>query len=258
MKKKLLATGLAFLATPLLAQNPLIVAPKAYKLWFENDWVRVVRVHYGPREQVIAHDHTPTSTAYVYLNNSGPVVFNHLDKDYGGVTREPTKAGAFRVYYGLQEVHEVSNASDLPSDFLRVEFKTVATGEMGLKGKFFRESYPEGDVFQKIQFENEQIRITRLNWPVGKKVRFAATPTVPTLVVALSESGSSVSVDAASKKTRVDLGHGQSRFIGLKQSEEWENTGKGPIEVLRFDFKTPPMSKEDLEKKNKKHEHAKS
>lgn len=258
MKKFICAMALALSATPLLAQNPLMVAPQAYKLWFENDWVRVVRVHYGPHERVVAHDHTPTSTAYVYLNDGGKVVFNHLDKDYGAVTREATKAGSFRLYYGLQEVHEVSNTSDVPSDFLRVEFKTVPTGEMGLKGKFFREPQLEGDSLHKVHFENEQIRITRMIWPVGGRGSFATTATEPTLVVAMSEAGSSIDVQVAGKKSRVDLAHGRSRFIGLDQREEWQNAGASSIEILRFDFKTRPLSKEELEKRGQKHEHVKN
>jgi hypothetical protein len=46
------------------AQDPLKVAPQAYKLEFENEWVKVVRVHYGPREKIPAHDHTERSAAY--------------------------------------------------------------------------------------------------------------------------------------------------------------------------------------------------
>ena len=38
-------TGAAF------AQDPLKVAPQAYKLEFENEWVKVMRVHYDPHEK---------------------------------------------------------------------------------------------------------------------------------------------------------------------------------------------------------------
>jgi len=40
---------LLFLVTPLHAQDPLRLLPDAYKLEFENEWVKVVRVHYAPR-----------------------------------------------------------------------------------------------------------------------------------------------------------------------------------------------------------------
>jgi hypothetical protein len=140
------------------AQYPLKVAPQAYKLEFENEWVKVVRVHYGPREKIPAHDHTERSAAYVYLNDGGPVIFKHIGLEYGPVTRPATKAGSFRLYKAIKEIHEVENTSELPSDFLRVEFKTRMVDEKTLRGRFHREPWPAGENYQKEQFEDEQIR----------------------------------------------------------------------------------------------------
>lgn len=41
-------------------QDATKTAPHAYKLRFENEWVRVIRVHYEPREKIPAHTHTDT------------------------------------------------------------------------------------------------------------------------------------------------------------------------------------------------------
>jgi hypothetical protein len=250
---KLLPPALMAIATTIYAQDPLVVAPQAYKLWFENAWVRVVRVHYAPHEQVVAHDHTSTSAAFVYLNDSGKVIFDHIDKDYSAVTRDPTKAGSFRLYYGLQEVHRVSNISDLPSEFLRVEFKTEPKGEMTLKGKFFRDSHRDGETFRKTQFENEQIRITRMLWPPGKSVEIKTTAEEPSLIVALTEIGASVEVRAQNTTSLLKLDMGRSRWVGVNSEETWENKGSADLEALRFDFKTPPMSKAELERRSRKH-----
>ena len=247
---------ISLLASTALAQDPLKLLPQAYKLQFENDWVKVVRVHYEPREKLAAHEHTQAASAYVYLNDGGPVVFNHIDKDYGAVTRPATKAGSFRVYRGLQELHEVENKSDLPSDFLRVEFKTEPVNEKSLFGRYHREAYPAGENFQKVQFENEQIRITRLVCAPGKKLDVTTGPGEPTLLIALTQSQLKVNLTKG-KSARLNLGLGQSRWIELNQQEQFENSGSSPAEMLRFDFKTKPLSREMLEK-NKKHEHPKN
>jgi hypothetical protein len=181
--------AIALLAITAPAQDPLKLLPQAYKLQFENDWVKVVRVHYGPREKLPAHEHTQTASAYVYLNDGGPVIFNHIDQVYGAVTRPATKAGSFRLYRGLQELHEVENTSDLPSDFLRVEFKTDPVNEKSLKGRYYREEHPAGEIFQKVQFENEQIRITRLACAPGKKLDISTDASEPTLLIALPRRG---------------------------------------------------------------------
>ena len=250
------AIVISLLAVTALAQDPLKLLPKAYKLQFENDWVKVVRVHYEPREKLAAHEHTPTASAYVYLNDGGPVVFNHIDKDYGAVTRPATKAGSFRVYRGLQELHEVENKSDLPSDFLRVEFKTDPVNEKSLKGRYHREEYPAGENFQKVQFENEQIRVTRLICAPGKRLDLSTSSGEPTLLIALTSSQFRVN-RIKGKSEQLNLGLGQSRWIELNKQEQFENAGGDPAEMLRFDFKTKPLAKEELEK-NKKHEHPKN
>lgn len=52
-------------ASPL---DPLRVDPKHYTLEFENDQVRVLRVHFGPREKGSRHEHTMDHLV-VYLND---------------------------------------------------------------------------------------------------------------------------------------------------------------------------------------------
>ncbi len=256
MKIFCLTAILGLLTIPVFAQDPLKVAPQAYQLHFENDWVKVVRVLYAPHEKIAVHDHTPTATAYVYLNDSGPVIFKHKDTTYGPVTRQPTKAGGFRLYRGIQEVHEVENTSDLPSEFLRVEFKTEVKNENSLRGKFFREEYPAGKNFQKVQFENDQIRITRLVCAAGKTIDVSANASEPTLLVALSTATFKAS-RSNGKNGKLTLGLGQTEWLAINQQEQLENLDKTPVELLRFDFKTKPLSKEELEKK-KKHEHPKN
>jgi hypothetical protein len=71
----LIAT-ISLVAISSVAQDPFKVAPKAYKLDFENEWVKVARVHYAPHEKIPVHDHAKTAAAYVYLNDGGPVIFD--------------------------------------------------------------------------------------------------------------------------------------------------------------------------------------
>jgi hypothetical protein len=256
MKICRIAIAIFLLAVTSEAQDPFKIAPQAYKLQFENEYVKVTRVRYAPNEKIPAHEHTLTASAYVYLNDSGPVVFKHIDKDYGAVTRPPTKAGSFRLYRGLQELHEVENKSELPSEFLRVEFKTDPVNDKGLRGRFYREDYPAGENFQKVQFENEQVRITRLVCAAGRKLDTSTTASVPSLLIALSPADFEVS-GGKSKTKKLKLGLGQARWIALNQQEQLQNIGSAPAEMLRFDFKTRILTKEELEK-NKKHEHSKN
>src|SRR5688572_32368542 len=118
------------------AQEGTVTLPRNYKVQFENAWVKVTAVRYGPNEKLPGHAHTPNPAAYVYLNDGPPVIFRHV----GGsaATRAATTAGTVRVYRGLEEVHEVENTGNAPSEFLRVEFKTAGLSPDTLRGKFAR------------------------------------------------------------------------------------------------------------------------
>lgn len=245
--------ALCLLSTLATGQDPTKTLPNNYKLQFENEWVKVTRVHYGPHEKLPSHRHTQTASAYVYFNDSGPVVFKHIGLDYGAVTRPATKAGSFRLYRGLTEMHEVENLSELPSDFLRVEFKTEPINDKGLRGRFYREAYPPGENFQKVQFENEQVRITRLVCVKGKPTKISTSPAEPALLVALTASNLELNKGRVLLSSSLDAG--KTLWISSGQEKTVSNSGltNQPVELLRFDFKTKPLSKEMLEPK---HQHA--
>ncbi len=243
-----LLIGLAMVA---FTQDPTKVVPAAYQLAFENEYVRVERVHYAPRVKLPEHDHTAYGTAYVYLNDAGPVKFGHIGLAYGAVTRPAVKAGSFRLYKAVKETHTVESLSDTPSDFLRVEFKTATAKDPNtLRGKFFRpnagEAVPTNENFQQVQFENEQVRITRLLCAAGKACEFALNAKEPSLLVALTD----IQFKPARGKS-VKFAAGQTRWLASGKREQWLNAGKAMAEWLRFDFKTAPLKAVEIEAPHK-------
>lgn len=222
------------------AQDPLAVSPEAYRLEFENAWVKVVRVHYAPKAVVAPHFHTERPSAYVYLNDGGPILFKHEGLPYAVVTRPATRAGSFRVYKGIHEVHSVENPTETPSEFLRVEFKTEPLDDASLRGKFFREPSVPPAAMQRMQFENAQMRITRVLVPSGDTLDVTATAGQPTLLVALTrgEFGARSSTGLGVGR-RLQIGHTGWLEAGVGG---WVRPiGSTPFEVLRFEFKTRPV-----------------
>jgi hypothetical protein len=216
---------LVLLAAPLAPQDAVTTLPDAYKLQFENAWVRVIRVHYGPNAKLPLHTHTKYGAAYVYLNSAGPVIFRHDGEATGAVTRPATRAGSFRLYRAIQELHAVENTTAAPSDFLRVEFKTEPLEEPTLRGRFFRDSSPETHI-ERVQFENAQVRITRILVGPGRSLA-VKTAAEPALLIAL---------------TNTSFGTiGKERWLEAGSSLKLENAGAEPSEALRFDLKTRPV-----------------
>jgi quercetin dioxygenase-like cupin family protein len=100
------------------AQDGATAHTQNYPTLLDNEQMQVVRVHYDPHEDLPVHDHSRYPTVYVYLSNSGPV------------TRRPVRAGWFRVSPGRLEKHQVANLGPMASDFLRVECKQIALGQI--------------------------------------------------------------------------------------------------------------------------------
>src|SRR5215475_4578746 len=243
---------ISLLAAPSSAQDPVKVAPQAYKLDFENDWVKVLRVHYAAKEKIPEHDHPSTAAAYVYLNDSGPVIFKHVGLSYGAITRPATKARGFRVWYAVKETHEVENTGDKPSDFVRIEFKTEPVNARSLRGKFQPEEYAPDENYQKVQFENEQIRATRLAVAPRKKLALSAAANEPALLVALTPASFKFKKGKAGP-SKLSLDAGKTEWLDQGSVAEFENVGGAPAEMLRFDLKTKPLSADLIKAPDHRH-----
>jgi hypothetical protein len=206
-----------------IAQEGAAVVPDAYKVRFENDWVKVTAVRYEPKQQLPPHAHTPNASAYVYLNDGPPVTFTHV----GGkpATRAATKAGAFRVYRGLEEIHSVQNTGDAPSEFLRVELKTSPLELGTFFGKFERPATTTSEPV--IHFNHAQVRVSRVWLQPGQETAIAAG-SEPALVVALG------ALDG--------LKPGDTRWIDASATARMKNSGKTAVDLLRFDLRSRPRS----------------
>ena len=221
---------LSIFAFSTFGQDPLKVAPNNYKLQFDNEWVKVTRVHYGPREKIPAHAHTEFAAAYLYLNDCGPVIFRHINEKYGDVTRPAVKAGSFRLFRTIKEIHEVENPNDMPSDFLRVEFKTVEDKKKPIQGKFHREDYFAGQDSIKVQFENDQIRATRFACAQGCSL--------PALQ---RENSVAVLLTPAKLQSGKMAEPGSTFWIESGSGAEFMKNGSERVEVIRFDLKSKPL-----------------
>ena len=88
---------------PKTALDPVIVDPQRYKVEFENEYVRVLRVHFGPNETGQNHQHILNRVVF-YMNDQ-------------------PNAKADDVRISGAATHVESNNSDLPADRIAVEIK---------------------------------------------------------------------------------------------------------------------------------------
>jgi len=102
-------------AEPAMAQDAVTVDSKHYKVEFENDQVRVIRITYGPHEKSVMHAH-PANVA-VFLTD-GQARFTLPD---GKTQDAPVKAGAVQWDGGGKHLPE--NVGDKAFELVLVELK---------------------------------------------------------------------------------------------------------------------------------------
>ena len=160
---RLRALALALIGCGLTArsQDPNAAYPRNYSIALETDEVTVMRVHYAPHEKLGVHDHSKNPTVYVYLNDAGPVQFQHFEEHAFALTRPPTNKGAFRSSPGRLEAHTVENLGDQSSDFLRVELKQVPLNKFtqSFRGAAPRSLSHSGTT---VEFKNPFVEVQRI------------------------------------------------------------------------------------------------
>src|SRR5262249_1258820 len=106
-------TGLVISAV--VAQDPTLVDAKHYKVTFENDQVRVLKITYGPKEKSVMHEHPNGVAVFV---TDGQIKFELPD---GKSQDAAVKAGQAMFAPGGKHLPE--NVGDKPFEVVLVELK---------------------------------------------------------------------------------------------------------------------------------------
>ena len=105
----------ALSATATFAQDPTEVDPDHYKVVFENDQVRVLRIHYEPGDKSVIHEHA----AGVVIPLTTQTWLMHSPD--GTSADAPTEANV--PFWADAVVHLPENPSDAAGEVILVELK---------------------------------------------------------------------------------------------------------------------------------------
>jgi quercetin dioxygenase-like cupin family protein len=100
------------------AQDAAKVDPKHYTVVTENDQVRILKVHYGPREKSVMHSHP--ATVAVFLTDAKGQFY------YPDGKKEGFSAKAGDSQYSAAATHLPENTGDDGMDLIVVELKGKA------------------------------------------------------------------------------------------------------------------------------------
>jgi len=106
---------LLLFAAPAFAQDATVVDSDHYKLEFENDQVRVLRITYGPGEKSVMHWHPDAIAVNLTDNTFQMHAPDGTSEEYGA------KKGD--VSWTEAVTHLPENLGDAPAEVILIEFK---------------------------------------------------------------------------------------------------------------------------------------
>ena len=117
----LLGSAIALLPATASAQDATKADAKHYKVEFENDQVRVLRIHYAPHEKGNMHSHPPGVVVYL-TDTQGKFTFPD-----GKTMDAGAKAGT--VVWTDAVTHQPENTGDKAFDVIQIEMKQKAAAK---------------------------------------------------------------------------------------------------------------------------------
>lgn len=222
-------------AAELWAQaDGLVAFPNVYSVQLENPWVRLVRVRLPAGANLAMHSHPPGFMFHVYLNDADPVLFSHDGAPYE-ITRPPVTARSYRIGTATPEVHAVLNPSERPSDYLRVEYKTRDSEHS--RRRVHAPPLPDTSV-AVVEHSGQSSRVTRVTIAPRDSTSFDTSDAQPALFIFVTDATITDGTGTEAKQARA----GDERFVAPGGRLSLRNTGNAPLQLLRFDFLTPPSS----------------
>ena len=201
--------------------DPAVVDADHYKVEFENDRVRVLRITYGPGEKSVMHYH-PGNVAVILTDQKGR--FTLPD---GSTEEAEAKAGD--AVWGDGGQHLPENLGDKPLELILVELKEHEA-EVGETGPDPTEV--DSDHY-KAEFENDRVRAVRISYGPGEKSVMHYHP-------------AGVAVFLTDQKVKSTMTDGSTQEVEAKAGEAlWmeagqhlpENLADKPLELILVELK---------------------
>jgi beta-alanine degradation protein BauB len=168
------ATILAFAVLALFGfQDPVSVNPKIASVAFENDRVRVLRVHTDPHEKFEMHAHPAMLVAS--LTNSSRRVY------LPDGTYRDTNVALGDVRWREPSTHAVENLLDTPYENIEIEFKKATEAAVAVSPvpvpavSSDSAAVPvEQEPLHHLLLQNQYVRVLDVTIPPGKSTLFHA------------------------------------------------------------------------------------
>ena len=199
-----------------------LVAPDHYQIEFENDYVRVIRVTYGPGDASVMHSHEPFVGVTL---TGGQSTFTGLD----GITESRPENFPGDIIDGNLDPHSVASISKVSQESVFVEIKNRYPTE--------DESVPNAviadPVNATIELDRPDVRVVRIKSPARYETPIHSHKAG--ISVALTDM--SVAVTSASGEVNeISRRAGDAVWAEARGAHRGKNLSDKPLEVIFFEL----------------------
>jgi len=230
----LIFIALSFGVVRAMAQDPVKVDPKHYKVEVDNNQVRVLRIKYGPLEKSVMH--AQPFGIVVFLTDAR--ISFHLR----GGQSEVREGKAGTAEMTPEEIHLPENLSDKPFEGILIESKGIEWPYAELKDDPLtvdpKHYLSESDVLQNVS-EDTFVRILHIKYGPHEKSVMHSHPDA--VAVFLTDAHFKFALKNGKSETR-DGKAGDVQFTPA-ETHLPENLGNETAEVILVELKTKPSPK---------------
>lgn len=224
-----------------VAQVPDAAAasPDHYKVEFENEYVKVVRAHYGAHEKGALHSHPSPGGVVIHLTDE------RAQRVLPNGTTSIIVFSAGAAHWSPPDVHQEENLSDQPFENIRIDVKAIAAGSTPkLQPLRIPDALNVAAEQYTREFENEYVRITRVRFGPHAKVAMHTHPTPGGVIVAITDQNARLTApDGTSREVHYKAGDvrwasstpGADSTVQSAHAEE--NLSDSPFQLIRIDSK---------------------
>lgn len=210
--------------------DPLVVIPQHYHLEIENQWVRVMREKMGPHETMAMHQHPAPGAVIVFLTDR----HNRLTAPDGSTQELSNHAG--EVMWAAPSTHKGENLNNAPFEALQIEPRRAA----GSKPPPFVVAKTDATLIDPkhyhVEFENEYVRVLRVNIGPHEKLQMHTHPPTGALLVQLTDQKLRLtSADGTAKESAYAAK--VVRWVEPGLAHQDENLSDQPLRFVRVELK---------------------
>jgi len=219
------------------APDALVASPDHYKLEFENEFVRVLRVHYGPHDTSPMHVHPAPGGVLVPLLEQNA----RLHGQDGSAQEVHFKIGQARwadskpgTDLSFQTTHWEENLSDQPFELIRVEVKPGAVKAAQTTELNELDPLIVDPQHYHLEMENQFVKVIRCRIPPHDRVAMHHHPVGAVVIFMTDQNLRQTAADGAASEAHNKNG----KAIWTEPTTHMgENMSELPYEYIRVDIK---------------------